>query len=131
MNVQPAMSGDFSNVKNKLIYSGLQWVYEMIKEIGATHALTLSFSGPFNDMNRDERERERCTKILKYGMNNINKKIYGSHNRGVIPRFITIERGVYNKTYRLHARAVTAEIHRCRIFKFTDSTAHLVAFLGL
>jgi hypothetical protein len=99
------MMNNYSKAKDELIYQGHLWAYNKIKEIGATHALTLNFSVPFNDLNRDDRDRERCTKILKYGMNNISKKIYGSHNRGVIPRFITIERGSYNKSYRLHAHA--------------------------
>ena len=94
-----------SKVKDEQIYQGHLWAYNKIKEIGATHALTLAFSAPFTDITRDEKDREQCKKILKYGMNNISKKIYGSHNKGFIQRFITIERGAYNKSFSLHAHA--------------------------
>ena len=94
-----------SKVKDEQIYQGHLWAYDRIKEIGATHALTLSFSTPYTDIVKDEKDREQCKKILKYGMNNISKKIYGSHNKGVIQRFITIERGAYNKSFSLHAHA--------------------------
>jgi hypothetical protein len=100
------MMNNYSKAKDELIYQGHLWAYNKIKEIGATHALTLAFSAPFTDTTRDEKDREQCRKILKYGMNNISKKIYGSHNKGVIQRFITIERGAYNKSFRLHAHAV-------------------------
>ena len=96
---------NYSKAKDELIYQGHLWAYNKIKEIGATHALTLSFSTPYTDIVRDEKDREQCRKILKYGMNNISKKIYGSHNKGVLQRFITIERGAYNKSFRLHAHA--------------------------
>ena len=99
------MRNNYSKAKDELIYQGHLWAYDRIKEIGATHALTLSFSNPFTDIVRDEKDREQCKKILKYGMNNISKKIYGSHNKGVIQRFITIERGAYNKSFSLHAHA--------------------------
>ena len=94
-----------SKVKDEQIYQGHLWAYNKIKEIGATHALTLAFSASFTDITRDEKDREQCRKILKYGMNNISKKIYGSHNKGFIQRFITIERGAYNKSFSLHAHA--------------------------
>ena len=94
-----------TRTQDELILNAQNWAYKKIKEIGATHALTLSFSTPFVDIARDEKDREYCRKILKYGMNNISKKIYGSHNQGVIKRFITIERGSYNKSFSLHAHA--------------------------
>jgi len=96
---------NYSKAKDELIYQGHLWAFNKIEEIGATHAVTLSFSAPFTDIARDEKDREQCRKILKYGMNNISKKIYGSHNKGVMQRFITIERGAYNKSFRLHAHA--------------------------
>ena len=99
------MMNNYSKAKDEQIYQGHLWAYNKIKEIGATHALTLAFSAPFTDTTRDEKDREQCRKILKYGMNNISKKIYGSHNKGFIQRFITIERGAYNKSFRLHAHA--------------------------
>ena len=99
------MMNNYSKAKDELIYQGHLWAYDRIKEIGATHALTLSFSTPYTDIVKDEKDREQCKKILKYGMNNISKKIYGSHNRGVLQRFITIERGAYNKSFSLHAHA--------------------------
>ena len=36
-----------SKVKDEQIYQGHLWAYNKIKEIGATHAVTLSFSAPF------------------------------------------------------------------------------------
>ena len=99
------MMNNYCKAKDELIYQGHLWAYNKIKEIGATHALTLAFSASFTDITRDEKDREQCRKILKYGMNNISKKIYGSHNKGVIQRFITIERGAYNKSFSLHAHA--------------------------
>ena len=94
-----------TRTQDELILNAQNWAYKKIKEIGATHALTLSFSTPFVDIARDEKDREYCRKILKYGMNNISKKIYESHNKGVLQRFITIERGSYNKSFSLHAHA--------------------------
>jgi hypothetical protein len=41
------MMNNYSKAKDELIYQGHLWAYNKIKEIGATHAVTLSFSAPF------------------------------------------------------------------------------------
>ena len=38
---------NYCKAKDELIYQGHLWAYNKIKEIGATHAVTLSFSAPF------------------------------------------------------------------------------------
>lgn len=91
---------NYSKAKDELIYQGHLWAYDRIKEIGATHALTLSFSTPYTDIVKDEKDREQCKKILKYGMNNISKKIYGSHNRGISINIYKI-RHLFTFLYRL------------------------------
>ena len=53
------MMNNYSKAKDELIYQGHLWAYNKIKEIGATHALTLSFSAPFTDIARDEKDREQ------------------------------------------------------------------------
>ena len=50
------MMNNYSKAKDELIYQGHLWAYNKIKEIGATHALTLSFSAPFTDIARDEKD---------------------------------------------------------------------------
>ena len=52
------MMNNYSKAKDELIYQGHFWAFNKIKEIGATHALTLSFSAPFTDIGRDEKDRK-------------------------------------------------------------------------
>jgi hypothetical protein len=58
--------------------------------INADFALTLHFSGEYTDFRRDFNDRQQAMRVLKLGLNNMGKKLYGKG--GVLKRSVFIER---------------------------------------
>jgi hypothetical protein len=58
--------------------------------IGCDMALTVHFTGEYSSPNKDFNDRQQAQRILRLGLNNMSKKLYGKG--GVLKRTVVIER---------------------------------------